>query len=107
MLEITVQRRKGDVYPVVAEHRRQGSLLPVRSEGPFSLLSEPSSPLPRTYGTALGQALFQGDIRDALKAIQPSETGGARVLLHVEAEELRSWRWEWLCAPVDGGTWDF
>jgi hypothetical protein len=107
MLEITVQRRKGDGYPVIAEHHRQGSFLPIRSEGSFSLLREPSSPLPQAYGTALGRALFRDDIRDALKAVGNDEAGGARVLLHVEAEELSTWRWEWLCAPFDGGTWDF
>ena len=107
MLEITVQRRKGNNYPVIAEHHRVGSFLALRSEGFFALLAEPCSPTPRAYGTVLGQALFQAEIRDALKAAQADVSGSTRILLYVESEELRSWRWEWLCAPIDGGSWDF
>lgn len=32
---------------------------------------------------------------------------GVRVLLFVEAEELKKWRWERLCGPVDADVWDF
>jgi hypothetical protein len=28
-------------------------------------------------------------------------------LVFVEAEELKTWRWEWLCAPANDGRWDF
>lgn len=59
----------------------------------------------RAYGTALGKALFRDDIRAALGHTRAEGVGG-RVLLFVEAEELKSWRWEWLCAPTDG-DWDF
>jgi hypothetical protein len=52
VLEITIQRRVGDAWPVVAEHHRADTLLPVRSEGRFDI-SEPSGPDPRTYGTQL------------------------------------------------------
>jgi hypothetical protein len=30
-----------------------------------------------------------------------------RVLVFVEAKELKTWRWQWLCAPIDGNDWDF
>ena len=108
VLEITIQRaRSGGVFPVVAEHHRPGSLLPVRSEGVLKLAVEPPSSTPNTYGAALGQALFRGAIRDAFIRAHADQTDGVRILVFVEAEELKSWRWEWLCAPVDGEAWDF
>jgi hypothetical protein len=106
-LEITIQRRLEDTWPVIAEHHRAGTLLPIRSEGKLKVLSEPSEPLPRAYGTALGQALFCEEIRDAFVRACNEGPDAARVLVFVEAEELKTWRWEWLCAPIGGGRWDF
>src|SRR5208337_2061760 len=100
MLEITVQSRLASngadptevSYPVVAEHYRSDSLLPIRSEGWLTLTGEPLDPRPRAYGTSLGKALFDGDIRDAFKLAQSEASGEAQVLLEIEAEELRAWR---------------
>ena len=110
-LEITIQRKSGDNWPVVAELTRSGSSLPVRSESqlrldPLSLLRL-SQPL--EYGAALGKALFLGEMRDAFvralsdaRAVDPGRLG---VLLFVEAEDLKSLHWERLAAPLDG-DWD-
>ena len=57
---------------------------------------------PRAYGEALGRAIFAGAVRDAFRAARGA--GGLRVLLCVEAPDLRPLRWERLCAPR-GGRW--
>jgi WD40 repeat protein len=106
MLEITIQRRVGGGWPVVAEHHRPETLLPVRSEGRLEL-DEPSSADARAYGRALGRALFRDAIRDAFVRARGDQPDGVRVLLFVEAEDLKAWRWEWLCAPGNGTAWDF
>jgi energy-coupling factor transporter ATP-binding protein EcfA2 len=92
---------------VVVEDHRSGTLLPVRSEGQFRLATEPISSIPLNYGIALGKGLFNDSIRDAFVRARNESADSARVLLFVEAEELKSWRWEWLCGPVDGNRWDF
>jgi hypothetical protein len=107
MLEITIQRRVSGGWPIVAERHRPGTLLPVRSEGRLELSAEPSSSVPRAYGSGLGQALFRDAIRDALVQARNDEPDGLRVLVFVEADELKAWRWEWLCAPVGSTAWDF
>jgi energy-coupling factor transporter ATP-binding protein EcfA2 len=105
---MTIPPQWVDAWPVVAEHYRLGNLLSVRNEGRLELAGEPFSPVPRSYGTALGQALFRDGIRDAfVRARNESLDGTVHVLVFVEAEELKIWRWEWLCAPFDGGRWDF
>jgi WD40 repeat protein len=106
MLEITIQRRVGGGWPVVAEHHRPETLLPVRSEGRLEL-DEPSNADARAYGRALGQALFRDAIRDAFVRARADQPGGVRVFLFVEADDLKAWRWEWLCAPGGGTAWDF
>src|SRR5208337_2269730 len=107
-LEITIQRRWNGIWPVVAEHHRPDTLLPVRSEGKLEIAGEPPDPLPRTYGEALGRALLCDGMRDALVRARNDAPGGAvRVLVFVEAEELKAWRWEWLCAPLEDDRWEF
>jgi hypothetical protein len=105
MLEITIQRRVGGGWPVVAERHRFGTVLSLRSEGRLEL-DEPSNSSPRVYGTRLGQALLRDAIRDSFVQARSEQPDGVRVLLFIEADDLKSWRWEWLCAPVDS-TWDF
>ncbi len=65
--EITIQRKSGDNWPVVVEHSQSGAFLPTRSEGLLYLdlgeLKKQTTPL--TYGTVLGKALFQDEVRDA------------------------------------------
>lgn len=110
ILEITLQRKsvRDETWPVVMEaHQPQGQL-PLRSEGRLALDLDELNRLsdPRTYGIYLGEALFQGSLRDAFVRAQSGEADGDRVLLFVEAAELRGLRWERLCAPFDG-NWDF
>src|SRR5207245_1519822 len=110
--EITVQRRAGNAWPIVVEQSVQGVLLLVRNEGSLNAdLEALKSQLncqstPKEYGTLLGQAVFQGDIRDALVQALAKSADRLHVLLFAEDPDLKGLRWERLCAPLDGG-WDF
>ena len=104
--EITLQRRSGEGWPVVVEHARAQSFLPVRSEGVFCLPSDALRQAEQDaqgYGAILGQALFRDAVRDAFFQACGDSEGELHVLLSIEADELRSLRWERLCAPLDGG----
>ena len=92
MLEITIQRRVDGGWPVVAERHKPGTLLPVRSEGRLESAGEPSSSGARAYGTTLGCMLFRDAIRDAFVQARSDQPDGVRVLVFVEAEELKAWR---------------
>jgi len=110
-LEITIQRRTEERWPLVAEQLQPG-LLPTRSEGLLTLSQAVllAQLTPRAYGTALGQAIFQGQIRDAFAGALAESADGIRLLLFVEADDLRQLRWERLCAPFIQGSethWDF
>jgi hypothetical protein len=60
---------------------------------------------PKKYGTYLGKAIFQDKVRDEFKrALESGNT--VRLFVEVEDQELRTLRWERLCAPTDRG-WDF
>lgn len=54
------------------------------------------------YGTLLGKALFQEDIRDAFIEAISSRTDNSpvRVLLSIEADDLKFIYWHWLCVPL-------
>ncbi|QLE55331.1 CHAT domain-containing protein [Nostoc sp. TCL26-01] len=108
--EITIQRKSGDSWPIVGEYSQPGILLPLRSEGNLCLTSEDLQHLTSLlgqvgdYGTFLGKALLRDEMRDAfVKALSQSQDT-LRVLLFLEAKEkeLRTLRWERLCAPIDG-----
>jgi WD40 repeat protein len=107
LLEITVQRAIERTWPVVAFHE-DGRGLRVRVQGVLEL--DPGT-LPtvytsiRAYGTVLGRALFHDALGQALDRARQEAEDGVRVLLQVEADDLRDLRWERLCAPVDG-RWD-
>ena len=107
-LEITIQRKVGDTWPVVAEYRQSDAFLPVHTTGTLSIDDAALNTLKTAldYGVALGQALFKDDIRDALTRAMASSDEALRVLLFVEAPALNSLRWERLCGPIDG-RWDF
>ena len=107
ILEITIQRRAGQVAPVVAEYR-QSSGLPVRNEGRLELAAEDLlvHGTPLDYGRTLGKALFRDDVRDAFARALAQAGERLHVLLFVEDETLTAWHWERLCAPLDG-SWDF
>jgi WD40 repeat protein/formylglycine-generating enzyme required for sulfatase activity len=108
-LEIIVQRKSGTSWPVVVEYSRAGVLLPSRSEGVLEVGEERDQQLtsllgqPRDYGIQLGQALFRQNVRDAFVGALRESEDQLRVLLCIEAEDLRSLRWERLGAPIDGG----
>lgn len=91
--EITVQRQAGDGWPVVAELSGGGALLPVRAEGLLRAdLEDLKARLngqgtPREYGTLLGQAVFQGAVRDALVRALARSDERLHVLLFVEAAD--------------------
>jgi energy-coupling factor transporter ATP-binding protein EcfA2 len=106
--EITVQRRADDGWHVVVEQGSPGTSLPVRVEGVLRLEPDElrSRATPKEYGTLLGQALFRDDVRDAFVRAIPTKDERLHVLLFVEAPDLRTLRWERLCAPIDG-AWDF
>lgn len=106
--EITIQRKVDDHWPIVVEQGQAGVFLPIRDEGALhldltTLLSQAD---PLDYGTVLGQALFRDDIRDAFVRARADSEDNLRVLLFVEDDELKSLRWERLCAPLNA-RWDF
>jgi energy-coupling factor transporter ATP-binding protein EcfA2 len=110
-LEITVQRKSGDTWPVVLE-RTQAGELPLRAEGELifgagwreELLTLSIDPL--AYGTVLGKALFTGAIRDTFVTARSEHGADLRTLLVVEDVELKPLHWERLCAPIrTGGNW--
>ena len=100
--EITIQRKAGDSWPVIAEQSRPGSYLPVRTEGVLNVDPERLLALldPLAYGTHLGQALFANGVRDAFTRALADSSHDLRVLLFIEADDLRTLRWERLCAPL-------
>jgi hypothetical protein len=56
---------------------------------------------PHDYGRMLGQALFEGQVLIAFLRARARSADRLSVLLSVEDADLRSLRWERLCAPVD------
>src|SRR5262245_52133427 len=110
--EITVQRRAGNAWPVVVEQSASGVFLPVRDEGLLQAdLEEFKTQLncqgtPREYGALLGQAVFREEVRDAFVQALAKSDDRLHVLLFIEDPYLKRFRWERLCAPLDGG-WDF
>jgi len=108
--EITIQRKSGNNWPIVVEHSQAGVLLPLRSEGNLCLTNEDLQHLiglsgqVRDYGTFLGKALLRDEVRDGFVRALSHNEQTLRVLLFIEAadKELRTLRWERLCAPIDG-----
>lgn len=111
-LQIRIQRKTGDTWPVVVEWHTSGGFLPVRSEDVFHLGQEQQLDLtalaldPLAYGRILGQALFSGQVQRAFDRAQAASGGRLRVLLHVEDPELKSLHWERLCERLDDGAWN-
>jgi len=107
IIEITIQRQTENRWPVVIEHNTLNNL-PVRRHGDLQLDEDRllTQIHPHDYGRVLGEALFHGAIRDTfISALHGAGDDYLRVLLHIEAEPLKSLRWERLCAPFAGG-WD-
>lgn len=102
-VEITIQRRTGERWPVVLE-AVAGAELPIRQTGELVLDRDAlAAARPGDYGVLLGQAVFQGALRDAFKQALARTDGPLHVLLFVEADELRVLHWQRLAAPLDGG----
>lgn len=127
IFEITIQRKYQDSWLVVVEHNKPNEL-PSRSEGRLKLkpnndgifdeLEELVWNPTTEYGEMLGKALFYDELRDAfataLATIPYNDIPNSdhnqnclHILLHIEAEELKKLRWEKLCAPLNGGYWDY
>ncbi len=115
VFEITIQYRREDGWPIVAEYTRSDEL-PRRSEGLLTLPEDYEVQLrmlqldAQGYGTLLGKALFQGTIWDAfMRARAEAKTSQEplRILLVIEDPILKTLRWERLCAPDSSGSWDF
>ena len=70
-IQITIQRKSGDSWPVVVEESTGGVSLPIRREGVLRIEEAAAlgQPTPKDYGTVLGKALFSDDVRDALGII--------------------------------------
>lgn len=107
--KITVQRKQGSQWPVVLEQQAAGASLALRREGIFALdlLDLSTQITPRKYGTMLGQAIFQGEVREAFLRARTQSADYLSVQLFVEAPDLRTIHWERLCAPLDDGQWNF
>ena len=56
---------------------------------------------PREYGVRLGKALFREEVRDAFVNARGQSEDRLRVLLCIEADDLRDLRWERLAAPIE------
>ena len=106
--EITVQRKLGTTWPIVVEQSASGAFLPVRNEGTLELdlVELTGQPTPRDYGEILGKGLFRDEVRDAFVRALAKCDERLHVMLFVEDTDLRTLRWERLCAPLDG-RWDF
>jgi hypothetical protein len=114
--QITVERLTdaGDEWPVVVERRRPDDLVERRVDGVLRLAKDELEDLqsmallPQRYGEKLGAALFDGPVGIAFAQAREASEDRLRVLLVVEAPDLRHLRWERVFAPFDGGaTWDF
>ena len=113
IFEITIQRQwQADTWPVVVKRTSSGNLLPKHTTGTLHFSKDDFLKLtqlrhqPKKYGTLLGKALFQEDIRDAfIEAINSrTDNSQVRVLFSVEAKDLKFLHWHWLCIP---SKWDF
>jgi hypothetical protein len=100
---------------VVAERTRP-SQLPLRSEGRLELAEDYQADLlskqldAHDYGETLGQALFQGTLRDSYMAARAEAEAAQqplRILLVVEDPDLKPLRWGRLCAPDGSDGWNF
>ena len=107
LFEITLQRQTHGQWPITVEHVRADSL-PVRAEGRLELdrtgLLERTTP--EEYGLVLGRSIFREDVRDAFARALAASQDRLHVLLSVEDSDLRTLRWERLCAPINT-RWQF
>jgi energy-coupling factor transporter ATP-binding protein EcfA2 len=110
-LEITIQRMHEGVWPVVVRHQPGSTTLTLWANGilkldlrqlHFHFIAD------KEYGILLGKELFRDEVRDTfVRAVSSAGDKPLRVYLIVEADELRLLHWEQLCAPFEGGRWDY
>jgi hypothetical protein len=111
VLEITVQHKAADGWPVVIDIIETDAL-PVRYEGQLRFPDGWEQQLlaldRKAYGVMLGEALFFGQLGIAFTAAQARSPQDLQILLSIEAPDLKHLHWERLCAPIrSGGRWDF
>lgn len=107
---LTIAVGPGDAqgFAVVVEEDLPGTALPIRAEGRLviDLAALRACSTPREYGLLLGEALLAGPVLTAWTRARARGRERLHVVLAVEVPELRTLRWERLCAPL-GDTWDF
>jgi len=103
IFEITIEAKADKSWPVSVMISDSDELKRSSVKGwlTLDLASLPSQIEPKAYGSQLGEALFCDGIRRAFERALDRSEDGVRVLLVVEAKELRALRWERLCAPDD------
>ena len=112
LFEITVQRQAVGTWPVVVRYQPSSGELTQWRWGRLALDLNDMVALfhsEKQYGELLGRALFREEIREAFVhavAAVTSVDESLRVLLIVEADDLRHLHWEQLHAPLDG-VWDY
>jgi energy-coupling factor transporter ATP-binding protein EcfA2 len=109
-LEITIQRKSGEAWPVVVEYSSRASAVRIYHQGRLRLdrVALRAEPAPKEYGKALGRALFFDEVRTALREALGRHAEPLHVLLILEDDELRGDRWERLCCnPDDKDQWNF
>lgn len=97
-----------DGFAVAWAERTPGSALAIRGEGRFAVDAEAllACATPQEYGRLLGEALWRGEALGAWQRARARGRERLHVVLEVLAPELRTLRWERLCAPFDA-AWDF
>lgn len=101
---ITIQHGSGGRYPVVLKEEPDDGGMPVRTEG--TLVIDPNelrAVSSDDYGDRLGKALFCDAIGNAFQRALRGSRGKLHVHISVEADELKTLRWERLGAPIDSG----
>jgi hypothetical protein len=95
-------------FVVVVEEDLPGTALPIRAEGRLviDLAALRGCSTPRAYGMALGEALLTGPVLTAWTRARARGRERLHVVLAIDVPELRTLRWERLCAPLGEG-WDF
>ncbi|MBD1899896.1 CHAT domain-containing protein [Trichocoleus sp. DQ-A3] len=115
--EITIQSKSGvSSWPIVVRCKQPDGLT-IHSKETLQLSQDNFHQLTqqqeneKEYGTLLGKALFQGEVRETfIRALsKSSQDSPLRILLSIEAaenDELKILHWERLCAPIDtDGSW--
>lgn len=116
-IEITIQSKSGESrWPIVVRCKQPDGLI-IHSKETLKLNQEDFNQLiaqsenEKEYGLLLGQALFQGAVRETFirSLSKTTQDSHLRILLSIEVAEndpLKTLHWERLCAPIDtDGSW--